>query len=160
VHWSSDLEADPTRETEGEGATYTLPLETRIGATGILTPRLSVHVGASVADWKPSEDGLDPESVVGQVWSFGGGVEWGGPSLGSRDLPLRVGYRTWQLPFRFEGEDPVEAVVSAGLGLNLTQVEDVVLAGVDLALERGSREAGALSETFWRGTLTFRVSGW
>jgi hypothetical protein len=65
-----------------------------------------------------------------------------------------------ELPFRFRDEDPVEKVFSGGIGLNITQVEQLVLAGVDLAVERGSRDAGTLSESFWRATLTFRVAGW
>jgi hypothetical protein len=157
---ASELKAKPATGTEGEPATYDLPMELRLGATGVLTPRLSLHFGAAYADWKTSEGGLGSEAVVGQVWSFGGGVEWTGLEMGSRTLPLRFGYRRAGLPFRFQDEDPVERAFSTGMGLNLTQVEELVLAGVDLGVERGSRDAGSLSESFWRATLTFRVSGW
>jgi hypothetical protein len=158
--FSSELKAKPSTGTQGGTATYDLPMELRFGATGVLTPRLSVHVGAAYADWQPSDNGLQASTVVGPVWSFGGGVEWVGPGLGSGSIPVRLGYRKVELPFRFRGEDPVEKVFSGGIGLNITQVEQLVLAGVDLAVERGSRDAGTLSESFWRATLTFRVAGW
>jgi hypothetical protein len=158
--FSSELKAKPSPGTKGGTAAYDLPMELRFGATGVLTPRLSVHVGAAYADWQPSDNGLQASTVVGPVWSFGGGVEWVGPGLGSGSIPVRLGYRKVELPFRFRDEDPVEKVFSGGIGLNITQVEQLVLAGVDLAVERGSRDAGTLSESFWRATLTFRVAGW
>ncbi|MGM0668306.1 MAG: hypothetical protein ACQET1_01225, partial [Gemmatimonadota bacterium] len=80
--------------------------------------------------------------------------------LGSRTVPLRLGMRRSTLPFLLDGAEPRESLVSAGLGLNLSQAEAFILAGVDLALERGTREAGSFSEDFYRGTLTVRVSGW
>jgi hypothetical protein len=114
----------------------------------------------SYADWKPSPEGLGAETVAGAVMSFGGGIEWQGGGFGSRTLPIRLGMRRSDLPFLLNGEKPIETLFSGGVGLNLTQAESFVLAGVDMAVERGSREAGAFSEDFWRATFTFRVSGW
>jgi hypothetical protein len=158
--WSGELRARPSEDTSGKGVSYDIPTTVRLGASGILTPRLSVNLGMSYADWAPNEGGLGPETAAGGVWSFGGGLELEASGLGGRTLPLRVGMRRTDLPFLFEGVKPVEQIFSGGLGLNLTQAERFVLAGVDLAVERGSREAGALKEDFWRGTVTFRVSGW
>jgi hypothetical protein len=158
--WSGDMDAEPSRETQGEAATYALPTVFRLGASGILTPRLSLTLGMSYADWKGNEGGLDPETVAGGVWSFGGGLELLASGLGGRTLPLRLGMRRSRLPFLFDGARPSESVFSGGLGLNLTQADQFVLAGVDLAVERGTREAGPLKEDFWRGSVTFRVSGW
>jgi hypothetical protein len=67
--------------------------------------------------------------------------------------------RRSDLPFRFGDEAPRETLLSAGVGLELFRAEDVVLGALDLALERGKRDAGELSERFWRGTLTIRVAG-
>ncbi len=86
-------------------------------------------------------------------------MEWRGLTRGFRTFPLRVGYRRAQLPFLFDGETPVERLAAAGIGLELFRYEDTVLGGLDLALERGDRRAGSLSEQFWRGTMTIRVSG-
>ncbi len=158
--WSGDLEATPVSATEKEGGSFALPAEYRIGASGLLTTRLAVNLGLSYARWESSTDGLEPETVSGPVWGFGGGMEWLGPQLGSRYLPIRIGFRRADLPFRFEGEAPKESSLSAGIGLNLTPANPIVVGAIDLAIERGNREAGSLSEAFWRGTVTFRVATW
>jgi hypothetical protein len=160
VSWNGTLEAEPLLITGGGAASYDIPTEFRIGASGVLTPRLSLTFGMSYADWKPSPEGLGAETVAGAVMSFGGGIEWQGGGIGSRTLPIRLGMRRSDLPFLLNGEKPIETLFSGGFGLNLTQADSFVLAGVDMAVERGSREAGAFSEDFWRGTFTFRVSGW
>ena len=160
VTWSGDLEATPVSGTGGEGALYSIPSVFRLGASGVLTPRLSVNLGLSFADWASSENGLNPETVAGGVWSFGGGLQWEASGFGERTLPIRLGMRRADLPFKFGENNPTETVFSGGFGLNLTQADDFVLAGIDFSVERGSRTAGVLEETFWRGTATFRVSGW
>jgi hypothetical protein len=160
VIWSGDLDAEPTSDTGKEGASYALPPEYRVGASGLLTTRLAVNLGLSYANWESSPDGLDPETVSGPVWGYGAGLEWLGPQLGSRYVPFRFGFRRTDLPFRFEGEAPKETSFSAGLGINLTPANVGVVGAVDLAVERGTREAGPLSESFWRGTVTFRVATW
>ena len=160
VTWNGTLEAEPSSATSGAAASYDLPTEFRVGASGVLTPRLSLSLGMSYADWKPSPEGLSAETVAGGIMSIGGGIEWQGRGLGSRTIPLRLGMRRSALPFLLDGAEPTESILSGGVGLNLTQADEFVLAGVDMALERGSREAGSFSEDFWRGTFTFRVSGW
>jgi hypothetical protein len=160
VTWSGDLDAEPGDDTKGEAATFALPLQLRVGASGLLTPRLILHLSASRSDWGENDNGLQGEAVEGPVWGFGGGVEWEGPTWGARNFPLRLGYRYAELPFLFQGAEPSETAFSAGLGLNLTRAENLILAGMDLGVERGERDAGILSETFWRGTVTFRVAGW
>lgn len=157
---SGDLEAKPASSSEKEGATYKIPTEYRVGVAARMTPRLAMNVGLSHANWEASSDGLEPETVAGAVWGFGAGAEWLGPQVASRFFPIRLGFRRNDLPFQFDGQTPTETAFSGGIGLNLTPSNAVVLGAVDLALERGSREAGTLSETFWRGTVTFRVSTW
>jgi len=158
--WNGDLDAKPSDDTKGGPATFQLPTEYRLGASGALNSDLRLTLGMAFADWSPSADGLSPEELVDGAWTFGGGLEWDALRLGARTLPLRVGMRRATLPFLLAGEEPTESIISGGLGLNFTQAQDFVLAGVDLALEKGTREAGAFSEDFWRGTLTVRVSGW
>jgi len=160
VTWSGDLDAKPTDDTAGRAATYALPTVFRFGATGVLTPALSLSLGTSYQNWTGSEGGLEPEVVAGGIWSFGGGLELEASGPWGRTLPLRIGMRRAGLPFLFNGEKATETLYSGGLGLNLTQADQFVLAGADLALERGGRTAGTLKEDFWRMTLTFRVSGW
>ncbi len=157
IYLSGDLKAKPSDGTDGDPESFDLPTEYRFGASGILTPRLALSVGFSFADWKSSNEYLGPEALVGSVWSFGGGVEWAGPSLGIRNFPIRLGMRKSDLPFTFDGENPTENVWSAGLGLNLLPAQTGMMGAIDLALEKGTRKASSLSESFWRATVTFRV---
>ena len=84
-------------------------------------------------------------------------MEWAGPRLGVRNFPIRLGMRKTDLPFTFDGENPTERVWSGGIGLNLLPPQVGVMGAIDVALERGTRDAGSLSESFWRATMTFRV---
>ncbi len=79
--------------------------------------------------------------------------------MGARSLPLRLGYRHTDLPFRPGDDDPVESVLAAGIGINLRQIGTLSLARMDLAVERGSRDAGSFSEAFTRMTVTLRLAG-
>lgn len=159
VTWSGDLHAEPKGSSEGPGQDMDLPLEYRMGATGSLSPRLSLNVGASYADWSGVTDDLNSGSGVGDVWSYGGGLEWEGPQLLGRTFPLRLGGRHTDYPFRFEGVAPAEDVVAFGVGLNLLGNPDQPVAAFDLSFEIGSRDAGSFSESFTRATFSVRVAG-
>lgn len=166
VSWSGELRADATEDTDVPGRRIDLPTEYRVGVSGSLLPGITAHASASYADWSgasgdpedPDDDGLDA-TTSGAVSNVGGGVEWRGPGLLGRRFPLRVGYRRSELPFRFDGEVPVESVFTAGIGLNLLELEELPLAAVDVAFEAGSREAGAFDESFRRATVSVRVGG-
>jgi hypothetical protein len=159
VTWSSDLDAEPREGTPAQGASFDLPLEIRVGASAALTSRLLMTGGLYYADWSGADGGLEGVLSAERVTSVGTGVEWGGPTLIGRTFPLRFGYRRTELPFRFESGDPVESALSVGIGLNLAQVNEFTIAGIDVALERGSRTADRLSEDFWRLTASLKVSG-
>ena len=158
--WAASLKADPVEGTEADGAEFDLPLELRLGASGLLTAGLTMNLGFAYAGWEPSAAGLEEEDLAGAVWTYGGGLEWTGSQLRSRRTVVRLGARKASLPFRFAGEDPTETLVAAGLGLDVTRPQDVIAGGLDLAVERGRRVAGSLEETFWRGTVTFRIASW
>jgi hypothetical protein len=157
--WSSDLRAEPSKDTEGDEATFTMPMEVRVGASGVLTPVLDLSLGLSYADGQPWEKGAAQGAAPGAVWSFGGGLEWRGLTRDTRAYPLRLGVRRSDLAADAPGVTARETLASAGLGLELFRAAEVVVGGMDLALERGKREAGDLSERFWRGTITIRVAG-
>ncbi|MFG1691518.1 hypothetical protein ACGF5M_05130, partial [Gemmatimonadota bacterium] len=158
VTWSGTLKASPSEETKGDAERFQPPLVLRVGAAATLTTRLAAMANLSYSDWSGSS-GIDPSAMTGANWSFGAGLEWGGARLGDRSLPIRFGYRRTDLPFRFGEENPVESVLAAGLGINLRQIETFSLARMDMALERGSRNAGPVSETFTRMTVTLRLAG-
>lgn len=154
-----ELSADPTSDTDGGALAVSMPSEFRIGASAMLSDRLNLSAGVLLADW--SEAGRDLPGVEGSsVLRLGGGVEWTGASLLGKPSSVRVGYRRGALPFRREGDPQItESVVSGGLGMNLLQSGELLLARTDFTVERGSRDAGVFSEEFWRMVVTLRVSG-
>ncbi len=159
VAMSGDLEATPTNETEGGPRTFGLPTEIRLGASASLTPVIMATFGFSMADW--SSAGIDAEEEVrspGSVKSLGGGLEWTGLDFWGRGLPLRLGYRRTELPFGVGTQDPVERVFATGFGWNLLETETLLIAALDFSLERGTRDAGSISESFRRYTVSFRVA--
>jgi hypothetical protein len=157
LNWSQDLEAKPDGSSEAGTEKFAVPTEFRFGASGILTPRLAVTAGFTYSDWSGSGSSLESEEVAGSVLNIGAGLEWAGPTLGPRNFPIRLGWRKGDLPFTYDGETPSEQVFSGGIGLNLMPQQRGVIGSIDLAFERGSREAAALSETFLRASVTFRV---
>ena len=158
VSFSGDLEASPLTGTSGGVRTFDLPMEMRIGASANLTSVIMATVGMSRADW--SSTGVEIEGVraAGSVMSIGGGLEWTGYTFWGRGLPIRLGYRRTEMPFGIGTEDPVESVFAAGFGWNLQATETLLIAAFDFSLERGDRNAGSVSESFSRYTLTFRVA--
>jgi hypothetical protein len=107
----------------------------------------------SYADWSAAHE----EGAV--AFGYGVGLELEQVSLLGRLLPVRLGYKRADLPFRFDGEAPSESAWTAGIGFNMAQVGSIPLARVDFAIEAGSRSAGSLSESFRRATMTVRVAG-
>lgn len=159
VTWSGELHAEPTTSGAGPERDIDIPVEYRLGASGSLSPRLSVNLGATFADWSVATDDLNDGSGVEGAWSYGGGLEWEGPQLLGRNFPLRLGARHSDLPFRFEGAEPTEDVIAFGAGLNLLGDPDEPVATFDFSLETGSRDAGSFAESFSRATFTIRVAG-
>ncbi len=158
VTWSGTLKAHPSEDTKGDAESFQPPLEFRVGAATSLTTRLGVMANLSYSDWSGS-GGIDPSAMTGANWSFGAGLKWEGARLGARSIPIRLGYRRTDLPFRLGEDDPVESVLAAGIGINLRQVGTISLARMDVAVERGSRDAGPIFETFTRMTVTLRLAG-
>lgn len=156
VTWSSDLDAAPAEgsatQTRGK---FRLPIEVVAGASARLTPQITTSAGFSWADWSSTDRDVS-DGNAGVAWSAALGLEVRG-LLGSS--PLRLGYRRSQLPFGIEGEAPSEGALTGGLGLTLLEVEGTPLARMDFALERGSRQATRLEESFWRAAFTIFLSG-
>jgi hypothetical protein len=158
VTWSGDVEAEPSEDTSGSGATFDFPLELRIGASGALTPGLLASVGIVRADWSKAGESLRDSSGRSAL-TVGGGVEWTRASIAGRRSPIQLGYRRSTLPFTLGSDEAVETALTAGMGIDFVRSEAATLAGMGIALERGSRDAGSLTERFWRASLTLRVAG-
>lgn len=160
VTWSGDLDAKPEEGSVGESGSFPLPVEYRLGAMLALTSRLGLHAGLSRADWSGTGAALQEGSSAGAATALGGGVEWSGFRLLNRTVPLRVGIRHSDLPFRIGGREPSELVFSGGLGINLVESEEgVPLAAFDFSMELGDREAGPVKESFTRLSASLRVAG-
>lgn len=156
VTWAGTLHADstggPARDFEID-----LPLQFAGGASALLAPRLLAAVSGRWSGW--SRAAADPAAA--DTWEVGGGIEWEGPSIGNRTLPLRAGYHYGQYPFRIDGATPAERTVAVGAGLHLAPTEAGPLAALDAALERGRRDVdgSSLAEDFWRFTVSLSVFG-
>jgi hypothetical protein len=157
--WSTELDAEASSATEGGDGSFDVPLELRFGASAPLAPGLTLSAAATRSDWSGVTDDLSDGTRARTTHSVGVGLELTQARLLNRDAPLRLGYRYATLPFAIGGRDTHERVFSGGLGLVLNQAGEIVLANVDLAMERGRRRAGSLTEHFWRATLSLRVAG-
>lgn len=159
AEWSSKLTARPDSSTEGARKSYDLPLQLRAGLSARLAPGLTLAGSAAYADWSRTGADLAQTTSTGATLGLGAGLEWDRLTLFGRGIPVRLGWRRSELPFRFETGDPVESALGGGIGLVLARNGATPLARLDLAVERGSRTGSAVGEDFWRSTITFRAAG-
>ncbi|MEQ1857892.1 MAG: hypothetical protein ABL963_15665 [Longimicrobiales bacterium] len=156
--YSTELQADPTGQTLGAERHFAIPLQLRIGASSQLAPGLTLSASASHADWSDTESDL-AGGEAGSTTSFGGGLELAQARFFGRTTPLRLGFRRRGLPFALEGGSAHEQSFSGGFGLSLNETNEIVLAALDVGLEKGTRSTGSYQEDFWRATMSLRVSG-
>jgi hypothetical protein len=120
---------------------------------------LTLSASAVRADWSSVTDDLSGGSEARATLALGVGIELTQARLLGREAPLRLGFRRSALPFSLGPDEASERIFSGGFGLALNQTGEFLLASMDLGLERGRRSAGALTENFWRATLSLRVAG-
>lgn len=153
------LDASATEGTRGGDRDFALPVQIRAGASTTIADGLLVAASIQRIDWSATQGDLSSTDQAGDANGFGVGVEFSRARLWGKDAPLRFGFRRVGLPFAFESSGAVERSFSAGLGLDLSQSGGVVLAGVDVAIERGRRSGMGLTEDFWRATISLLASG-
>ncbi|MBM4185217.1 MAG: hypothetical protein FJ207_13535 [Gemmatimonadetes bacterium] len=156
--YSTELDADPSAQTAGSRRSFDMPLQLRLGASSQLAPGLTLAASASRADWSGTEGDL-LSGEAGAATSVGLGLELAQAQLFGRTTPLRAGFRRRTLPFALEGGGANEQTFSGGLGIPLNVTSEIVLASLDLGLEKGNRTSGSFREDFWRGTVSLRVTG-
>jgi hypothetical protein len=159
VAWTNGLRLTPVAGSGGETRTFSVPLEYRFGGTATLAPQLALALGLTYADWSALDGELQDSGTRGATWGWGGGMEWTGGSVWNRPTPFRLGYRSQQLPFLLDGAAGEERAFTGGLGIHLADFDDVPVARVEIGFQRGTREAGELSETFFRTTVSVRLAG-
>lgn len=159
VQLPTDLEANASAVTRGSDRSFDLPIRYRLGASANLGESLLVTGSFAMADWSKVQDDLTSGAFANSTTGVGVGVELSRARLWGKDAPLRFGFRRVDLPFSTTASGATEQVFSGGFGLALNTTNDVVLAGIDLAIERGRRSGGGLTENFWRATLSLLASG-
>lgn len=159
VTGGATLTAEP-QDSGVVGKDYSLPLQADVGASARIAQQALVAVSARWAGWSAVEEDLAAGGGGARdAAQFAGGIEYEGLSFIGRPIPLRVGARLAQLPFRWEaGSEFVdERALTGGLG--------IVFAGgaanLDLSAERGWRggDAAGFDESFWRVSLSLSLLG-
>jgi len=157
--WSTDLQANARSGTEGSDHSYRIPLQLRVGATAVLAPGLLVSASGERANWSAIRDDLGADaSARSVVLGLGVGVELSQLRLLGKRAPLRLGYRSADLPFGAPSGFAKEQTFSGGVALTLNETNGVVLASTDLAVERGRRTGLSFAEDFWRATASLKLS--
>ena len=159
VLWSGDLTLDPLAPTPGEALDVPLPLEIRVGGVATLAPDLRLAGSLTRADWSDAVQAVSDDAAPGPTTQWGLGLSWDGSRFRDRRTPIAFGYRSTQHPFSFLGERVIENAITGGVGMHLASSEEIPLAQVHVGLERGTRDAGPQSESFFRATVTLRVWG-
>jgi hypothetical protein len=157
--WGGDLALDPLGETAGGAVTVPMPVALRVGTHASLAPGLALVASMTSTDWSDAAAALGDDASPGRVLDWGAAVEWDGSRVRNRRIPLAVGYRSGELPFSYLGEPASESAFTGGIGIHLAEAEGIPLARVHVGLEAGTRSAGTSEESFFRTTVTFRITG-
>lgn len=159
VHGGGHIRA--TSDSSGtERKDYANPLTVDAGASALLGGTLMLVGSGHWARWGALNDELSASGGARDASSFSGGVEYQGLQFFGKVMPLRVGGRYGQLPFRWAGagtEFPNERAVTAGLGWRFGGRS----AQVDAGAERGWRggSAAGIDEPYWRFAFTLQILG-
>ena len=145
--------------TGSERKDYSNPLGVDAGASARIGSATTLVVSGRWAGWSAIDDELAATGGARDAAAVAGGVEYTGLSLFRKTMPVRVGARYGQLPFRWTGtaEFPNERAVSAGLGLGFGGGAALI----DASAERGWRggASAGVDEPYWRFSFSLRVLG-
>lgn len=147
---------DAESDSLGRVRSFDLPSRLTVGASARLAEDWLLTAGGGWASWSDADDELPDASARDVTWG-GAGVEFGGWSVGSLPLDLRVGGRVAELPFVLPGREGArERAITFGVGSAFASGR----AGVDLGFELGTRgdfAATGTEESFARLSLTATV---
>lgn len=158
VAWGGTLKVNPLPGTS-VSREVSVPLEFKVSTTALLSPTLALNLGATYSDWSDVGGFDGDDAAAGRVMSYGAGVEWDGLNFWAGGLPLRLGYRQSDLPFRFLGKKVKERTISFGFSLVMAQALGFPLGSLDVAFETGNRNSGDYTESLRRLTMSLRVGG-
>lgn len=167
VTGGGELQAEPA-DSGVVGQGYGLPLTVDVGASARVAQRITGAVSARWAQWSSADEALGGGSAGGSAGYNGGardalhvagGIEYEGFRLLGRPLPLRLGGRYAELPFRWSADSEFvdERAVTGGLGMLFSGNA----AALELGVERGWRggDTAGLDESFWRVSLSLALLG-
>jgi len=146
--------------TGTERKDYANPLSVDAGASTLLGGRTMIVASGHWARWSGLNDDLSSTGGARDAASVAAGVEYQGFQLFRKVLPLRLGGRYAQLPFRWTGTDPAfpnERAITAGLGWRFAGRA----AAIDIGGEKGWRggSAAGIDEPYWRLAFSIQVLG-
>jgi hypothetical protein len=159
VSGGGDLTAE-AQDTTGVSKSYGMPLTADVGASARITQRALAAVSLRWAQWSAVDKALEgTEENARDVMQLSGGLEYDGLRFVGRPLPVRLGGRYAQLPFRFDpdAEFADERAVTGGVGI----VFGAGAAALNLSGELGQRgdSSAGLVEDFWRVSLSLALLG-
>jgi hypothetical protein len=161
-----ELTAEPA-DSGVVGESYSLPVTFDAGASARITQRTLAAVSVRYAQWSSVDEQLRSGGTGTAGYGAGsqdamqvsGGLEYEGIRFLGRPIPVRIGGRFAQLPFRWsaDAEFPEERAVTGGLGV----LFGGGAAAIELGGERGWRggDAAGLEEAYWRLSLSLSLLG-
>jgi hypothetical protein len=158
VHGGGHISAE-SDSTGNERKDYANPLSVDAGGSARIGSATTLVASARWAGWSTLNDELAASGGARDVAAVAGGVEYTGLNVFRKTMPVRVGGRYGQLPFRWTPTSafPTERAVTAGLGLGFGGGA----AQVEAAAERGWRGGAAadVDEPYWRFSFSLRILG-
>jgi len=162
VHGGGTIRAKADSASSATNATreYTSPVRADVGASTRLVGASVLAVSGSWTRWSQLDDELASQGGARDAASVTAGVEYAGFNFARKMVPLRVGARYAQLPFRWAGTGtafPNERAVTAGLGYSFGGRAALF----DASAERGWRGGGSagFDEPYWRLSFSLQVLG-
>lgn len=138
---------------------YSLPLQLDAGGSARIAQQALVAISARWQGWSAADEDLAASGGARDATQIAGGFEYEGLRFLSRPVPVRIGGRYAQLPFRYDaaGDFLDERAATAGIGMVLGGGA----ASLDLSGERGWRggDGARLDESFWRVSLSLSLLG-
>jgi hypothetical protein len=167
VTGGGELQAEP-RDSGVVGQGYGLPLTVDVGASARVAQRATGALSVRWSQWSSADEALGGGGTAAgagynggarDVLQVAGGVEYEGLRLLGRPLPVRLGGRFAELPFRWSADTEFadEKAVTGGLGILFSGNT----ASLELGAERGWRggEATGIDESFWRVSFSLALLG-
>lgn len=158
VSGGGELTAEP-QDSGVVGKGYSLPLQLDAGGSARIAQQALAAVAVRWAGWSAADGDLAATGGARDAVQVAGGVEYEALRFLGRPLPVRLGGRVSQLPFRWSADGGFvdERAVTGGAGMRMAGGA----AALDLSLERGWRggDAAGLDESFWRVGLSLSLLG-